>query len=711
MAERKKVETALKRLERVFQQFEKYQGNNEARKELMNVSGLSPETFKAAYLAYKEGRSIEDYGFLDALMQGATLGFGDEIKAWFQTLGQGDEEYTQRLGEIRAAKQVYETENPMASFGGEMVGGVASLAMPMGLPLKAAGTAAKTLFPALKAAKTAAPAAPTFTGQAIRSGVAGGTEGFVGGMGRTEGGSGSTMEQLATRARGGLIDAALGVGGGALTPALVGAGSTAYRNLLRDPETLQAQRIASTMGTRGIPEVTERVRQRAATADTRPETIADIAGEAAQRQVRGARVAEPEFGQQAKEMLKERTVGSRGRVMEDIETAAGVDQKNLIDVEEIVAEMNRRGDADYGALRTEYAETSLTPFRSILRSPAVRDAYKETVDDMMNRYSLGELTEDQIKGMPMTYDEFVKLLDANPNMNAPFSFLETLAGKIGDDIAEAKRKGRGRLKSSLTSAKEGLQSKMDEIFVGNKEKGVPSYAEVRAKYADSAKIADAYDEGLKFVRMSPMQVRKFLESKGEAERMAFKQAAIDGLRSKFSREGRNVAESLRSDAVEREKLEVLAGSKDAFDQLMDNLRRESEMVSSSNLISGGSVTADKTADVADFEGLSQFKSDVERFGLPMATGQRVYDELMQPIRATDVNIGAARQMLETDPIKQMQTMSRVGQAMPSQKAREQLIESSGLLGRGLGMGATVDRRQQPVTIYTTPQARRLGLLD
>jgi hypothetical protein len=703
MAERKEVGAQLKRLERVFQQFEKFKGNNEARRELIEISNLSPDTFQAAYLAYKEGRSLTDYNFIDALVQGVTMGFGDELKAWFQTLGQGDEEYTQRLGEIRAAKQIYEAENPMTAFAGEMVGSVATLATPMGLPAKLAGGAAKTLFPALRSAK-AAPVVPTTAGQTIRSGVAGGVEGFVGGAGRAEG-------DFADRARAGALETAFGAGIGGATPAAIGGATSLYQNLLRDPKTLEAQKIASRLGVRGIDEVSERVSERARTGDVRPETIADIAGESAQRQVRGARAAEPEFGQEAKEFLKERSIGSRGRVMEDIETAAGIDQKNVLDIQEIVDEMTRRGDAEYSALRSEYTQTSLAPFRSNLRSPAVRDAYKETVDDMMNRYSLGELTEDQIKGMPMTYDEFIKLLDANPDMNAPFAFLETLAGKIGDDIAEAKQRGRGRLKSSLTSAKEGLQSKMDEIFVGNKDKGVPSYAEVRAKYADSARIADAYDEGLKFNRMTPAQVRKFLETKGDAERQAFRQAAVEGLRNRFSREGRNIAEALRGDALEREKLEALSGSKEAYENLMESLRRESEMMSGSNLMTGGSVTAEKLEDISDFDGISRFSGEVERYGLPFATGRRVADELLRPIRATDVNIGAARQMLETDPIKQLQTMSAVKMARPSQQFREGALEFGGLLGRGIATGSQIEDNPAGVTVYTRDQSRRLGLLD
>lgn len=705
MAERKDVEAQLNRLERIFKQFEKFQGNNDARRELMEISNLSPETFQAAYLAYKEGRSLTDYNFIDALVQGVTMGFGDELKAWFQTIGQGDEEYTQRLGEIRAAKQVYEAENPMTAFAGEMAGSVATLATPMGLPAKLVGGAAKTLFPALRSAKSA-PVVPTTSGQAIRSGVAGGIEGFVGGAGRAEGDV-LSME----RARAGALEAAFGAGIGGATPAAIGGATSLYQNLLRDPKTLEAQKIASRLGVRGIDEVSERVSERARTGDVRPETIADIAGESAQRQIRGARASEPEFGQEAKEFLKERSIGSRGRVMEDVETAVGIDQKNVLDIQEIVDEMNRRGDAEYGLLRSEYAETSLAPFRSNLRSPAVRDAYRETVDDMMNRYSLGELTEDQIKGMPMTYDEFIKLLDANPDMNAPFAFLETLSGKIGDDIAEAKQKGRGRLKSSLTAAKDGLQSKMDEVFVGNKDKGVPSYAEVRAKYADSAKIADAYDEGLKFARMTPAQVRKFLEAKGDAERQAFRQAAVGGLRNKFSREGRNIAEALRSDVIEREKLEILSGSKEAYETLMANLRRESEMMSGANLMTGGSVTAEKLEDITDFDGISQFSGEVERFGLPFATGRRVADELLRPIRATDVNIGAARQMLETDPIRQLQTMSAVKMARPSQQFRENALEFGGLLGRGIATGSQIADNPAGVTLYTRDQARRLGLLE
>lgn len=707
MATRQETETQLKKLERVFQQFEKYQGNQQARKELLAISNLPPETFKAAYRAYKEGRSLEDYNFIDALAQGLTFGFGDEIKAWFQTIGQDEEAFDQRLGEIRAAKQVYETENPYASFGGELVGGIAStIPFAMGAPIAAGAAVAKAAFPALRGA--AQTAVPTFTGQAVKSGAAGATEGFVSGVGRAEG-------DFLDRAGSATMDTVLGLGGGVAGPALVGAGRTLKRNFARNPDELVAEQIASTMGTRGIDEVAQRVQARQG--DVRPEMLADIAGEAAQRKVRGARVAVPEFGQQLTEDLRTRQLGARERVLGDVEEAIGVKFDEVIDPEDIIARQQARAKADYDALRSAYGEVEIKDLEGFFRAPSVKRNYQKTIEEMQDRYAMGELSADDLKGMPQTYDDFMKMFEGE-NVNsvvAPFSFLETLQGKIGDDIT-SEIAGAGnkvnRTASSMIEFKDRFVSAIDPKVTGNPELGVPSFADARKKFADSSVVVKAYNDGLKMERMTPAQIKKFLGGKTESEREAFMQASYQALATKFRKEGANVADRIATDTRLRDQLSALTGDNQVMmDKLMENLRREQEMFRSSGVMGGGSVTADKGVDVEDFENLSQFGRDVENMGLIPAGAKSLYQGALQPIRSSDISLRAARELTETDPLRQLQTMSRVKEARPSQAMRERLIDGSGRLGRTVGMGAGILEDRQPVTIYTTPQARRLGLLD
>ena len=704
MATREEGRSALDRLERVFEQFEKNKGNQNARRELLQISNLSPETFEAAYLAWKDGRSIEDYGVADAILQGVTFGFGDEIKAWFQTMGEDDDAYTQRLGEIRAAKQVFETENPMIALASEMAGGVATLATPMGLPLKVAGAVGKAVLPALRPAAQAAQA-PTFAGQAMRSGVAGATEGYVGGVGRGEG-------EFAERSRGAVMDTLLGGAGGAGIPALTGVGSTLYRNIGRSPEDLVAQQIASTMGTRGIPEVKRRVTQRAVEGEVRPEMIADIAGEAAQRKVRGARVAVPEFGQELAETLAERQMGARGRVLSDVEEAIGVRFDETLDPEQIASAQAARAKVDYDALRAEYKSVPIKDLEGLMRAPAVRDNFQETIDEMMNRQAMGELSLEDIRNMPRNYDAFMELFKSN-RVEAPFAFLETLTRKIGDDISAAKRAGKGSRASSLVDFKDRLTGAIDAKATGNIEKGVPSYADARRKFADSSVVLDAFEKGQKFTSMTPAQVQRFMADATESQKEAFLQASYQNLSDTFRREGTNVADRVARDVRLKGQIAALAGGEgsDAYRKLLDSLKREQEMFRSSGVMAGGSVTADKLVDVEDFENLSQFARNVEQFGMIGGPARSAYEAALQPLRATDINLRAARAMTETDPLRQLQTMSRVQEALPSQRMREGLITGSGRAGRAVGMGAGIQQRQPEVILYTTPQARALGLLD
>jgi len=707
MATRQETETELQRLERVFQQFEKFQGNQQARKELIQVSGLPAETFKAAYLAYKEGRSLEDYNFIDALAQGLTFGFGDEIKAWFQTIGQDEEAFDQRLGEIRAAKQVYEAENPYASFGAEMVGGVAStIPFAMGAPIALASTAAKAAFPALRG--SAPMIAPTFTGQAVKSGAAGATEGYVSGIGRAEGDLGDRLAPAA-------MDAAMGLVGGAGVPLLTGAGRTLQRNFARDPDELVAEQIAATMGVRGIDEVSDRVTARQG--DVRPEMLADIAGEAAQRKVRGARVAVPEFGQELTEELRTRQLGARERVLGDVEEAIGVKFDEVIDPEDIIARQQARAKKDYDALRAEYTEVEIKDLEGLFRAPSVKRNYQKTIEEMQDRYAMGDLTEADISGIPETYDDFMKMFEGEDvnSVVAPFSFLETLQGKIGDDItSEIASAGNkvNRTASSMIEFKDRFVSAIDPKVVGDPSRGIPSFADARKTFADSSVVVKAYNDGLKLERMTPAQIKKYLGDKTESEREAFMQASYQTLANKFRKEGANVADRIATDTRLRDQISALTGdNQEMMDVLMNNLRREQEMFRSSGVMGGGSVTQDKGIDVEDFENLSQFGRDVENMGLIPASAKGLYESALQPIRASDISLRAARELTETDPLKQLQTMSRVKQARPSQQMRERLIQGSGRVGRTVGMGAGILDDRRPVTIYTTPQARRLGLLD
>ena len=668
---------------------------------------IDKETFKQMLKQYDQNKT--DWGWFRSFAQGVSLGFSDEAEAYIRSLTGAD--YDKTLRELRAGKAAYEGEYPMRAMGAELAGGVTSLALPMGLPAKVVGGTAKAAFPALRGAEKVS-RTPTTIGTAIRSGVVGGTEGAVYGFGTGEGG-------LADRTQSAIEGGAIGMAGGTAIPLVTGIGQTAIRQFGKSPEDLVSQRVASAIGSGNIPRVSQRVSQRAATGATRPETIADIAGESAQRTVRGARVAVPEFGQDVTEILAERTMGARGRVLSDVgeavQSSLGVRIDEILDPEAIATAQSKAADSMYGALRNEYNSVRVGDLIGFLKAPAVRDNYADAADELMNRQAMGILSAEDVANMPKSYDEMIKFLDANPNATAPFAFFETIIRKIGDDINAAKRTGKTSRAASLTDFKERLVAKMDEKFVGNPEKGVPSFAEARSVYSDSAVVLNAFDKGSKFTSMTPAQVKKFVEGASESERQAFAQSAVQSLASKYGRETGNIARNISTDANMKERLAALTGGEDSasYKQLMDALSAEAEMGSAAQRIAGGSPTAEKLTDASmlgEVEGIRQRAAQV---GYSGAIGERIVDELLRPINATDVGVRTGRALMETDPIVQQRIMSGVRDVAPAQARREFVTKLSGTGGRAVGLGALM-AKDKPVTIYTDEQMRRMGygsLLD
>ena len=668
---------------------------------------IDKDTFKQMLKQYDQNKT--DWGWFRSFAQGVSLGFSDEAEAYIRSLTGSD--YDKTIRELRAGKAAYEGEYPMRAMGAELAGGVTSLALPMGLPAKVVGGTAKAAFPALRGAEKVS-RTPTTIGTAVRSGAVGGTEGAVYGFGTGEG-------SLADRTQSAIEGGVIGMAGGTTIPLVTGIGQTAIRQFGKSPEDLVSQRVASAIGSKNIPRVSQKVSQRAATGATRPETIADIAGESAQRTVRGARVAVPEFGQDVTETLAERTMGARGRVLGDVgeavQSSLGVRIDEILDPEAIAAAQSKAADSMYGALRNEYNSVRVGDLIGFLKAPAVRDNYADAADELMNRQAMGILSAEDVANMPKSYDEMIKFLDANPNATAPFAFFETIIRKIGDDINAAKRTGKTSRAASLTDFKERLVAKMDEKFVGNPEKGVPSFAEARSVYSDSAVVLNAFDKGSKFTSMTPAQVKKFVEGASESERQAFAQSAVQSLAARYGRETGNIARNISTDANMKERLASLTGGEDSvsYKQLMDALRSEAEMGSAAQKIAGGSPTAEKLTDVSmlgEVEGIRQRAAQV---GYGGAIGERIVDELLRPINATDVGVRTGRALMETNPIIQQRIMSGVRDVAPAQTRREFVTKLSGTGGRAVGLGALM-AKDKPVTIYTDEQMRRMGygsLLD
>jgi hypothetical protein len=154
-------------------------------------------------------------GMVDAVTQGVTLGFGDELTALENALlgGTKDEsfwqEYDRFLRAERTQQDQFAAENPVSAIGGQVAGAIAPalIAGPVAAAT-AVGKAARGVVAATPAGMAARvlPGGATPLSQAGRAAGAGAVAGGIEGVGAGEG--------MAGRAVGGLVGAATGTVGG-----------------------------------------------------------------------------------------------------------------------------------------------------------------------------------------------------------------------------------------------------------------------------------------------------------------------------------------------------------------------------------------------------------------------------------------------------------------------------------------------------------------
>ena len=264
---REATRTAVKSFEDSFKELDRLIDSNASDDEINKTiadSGIPESAFIDAYQRYTDSGGIVDFGAGRALLQGLSFGFADEIEAAFKS-ATGDRTYEQEVGAIRAGQKAFEAADPTTALAAEALGSLPYMAIPaLGAP-RIAATAAR---------------APSLAQTMTYGAGIGAAEGALGGLGRGEGAEGSLSRAA--------IEGGLGAGLGALAPAAIAGGAKVFSRG-GGPQ----QQAVAQLG-QAIPEdiregVAERVAQRVATDDVRPETLADIAGATAQREVRGLR--------------------------------------------------------------------------------------------------------------------------------------------------------------------------------------------------------------------------------------------------------------------------------------------------------------------------------------------------------------------------------------------------------------------------------------
>ena len=620
-------------------------------------SGIPPDAFIDAYQRYDKAGGIVDFGAGRSLLQGLTFGFADEIEAAFKS-ATGDRTYEQEVGAIRAGQKAFEAAEPESALAAEVMGSLPYMALPVLGGARMASMAGK------------APTLARTMGYGMGIGSA---EGALGGLGRGEG-----AEDSGQRA---LVEGALGGGLGALAPAAVAGGA----RLLRRGGSAQDQAI-SQLG-RSIPEearegVSERIAQRATEADARPETLADIAGIEAQRELRGLRGGSAEVQAKTDPFIEQRMFEQGERIKTDVQAGLGLTPEDTTNIKKVIQRQESAATPLYQAIRKDNPEIDVSDMIEIFERPSFKNSFQDIMDALRDREGRTVPTG-TFGNAPKTYDEFIENLKSGKDTTVPFDFLDQAKRVIGS-------KGRG-VKKDDADLGERLFGVAGEIRDAADRK-VSGYAEARRVFAGEAEIEEAYDLGKKFGTSSAEEISETLSDlSSDSARQAFLTGAVEDIRRVIegASDGADIVKKVAGSPAKRKKLAAVMGGEDspAFKAFMDAITREAEMVKSGRLVAGGSQTA-------------AFQQDIQRAGLGF---DDVVDVLMNPTQVANVprltrlfqgiiNTATGKRgrtgevlsdyLLETDPRKQQAALDAILAASRRAEQGRRNVSTAGMGAAG-----------------------------
>jgi hypothetical protein len=640
--------------------------------------GYTIDRFVKAAKNYSDAKGLKaDYGFIEAGIQGLTLGFGDEFEASIKSL-LNKKPYEQNLAAIQFSKQEFEAANPLAAATTEVVG---SLPVAIGTGIGATSTLSKIPSLVKLGQQIATPVktvAGTTTGGAIFGGITG--------AGQAEEGK---------RIEGGTTGAKLGA---FLSPVALYGGKALGSTLQKTAEVTGIQSGAQSVveATKNIPIVKsitgktaeflglsdDAVQRRADTKiiqalqqdkltvdqvrqamDTirksgyKPETIMEFGGDSTKRL--GEVVAMyPSASNVAVKLVEERKAGSPDRILTDFQNAfrTNADAINLAD-----SLIKTRGDMASPLYTTAYQKNAVIQGKELddfMKLPRFQDAYRKA-------QSLAEYdgkTLPAIKEIGNTFD----LETANYVKRGLDDVI--YLGKFPTD------KGLG--KDELNK----LKDKKNEFLEFVDSLAPDEYKQARQIYSGSTSIIEAIEEGRNFFNLEARELKKVYEKLSPAEKDAFSVGAYDAIKGKINTGADGVDQVRRTfgSPEKRDQIRVLIGD-DAFTTLESQLAREKAIRATDVKLTGGSQTQPRAVSQAEFEGETELVPQIMNKGL--MSGARDY--LVRSTRGTG-SITAeklAPELFSIDPSVQARLFDRLG--LTDEFLRQQAIRqstASGVIG-------------------------------
>jgi hypothetical protein len=616
----------------------------------LQEEGYSIDRFLKASKNYSDAKGLKaDYGFIEAGIQGLTLGFSDEFEAAIKTLT-NKKPYQQNKAAIQFAKQEFEAANPIASAVTE-VGG----SLPTAI-LGGQGTLAALARVAPQAVRAGAAVSPSM--RALGTTTAGGTiTGGIVGAGQAE--EGERLQSAKTGAQLGALLSPLALAGqrvvgGALSKTSEATGLTDATqrvvNATKDIPIVKnitgktaeffgltddaLQRRADTKIIQALQRDKLTVQQVREAMDNirksgyKPETIMEYGGEATKRLGEVVSMY-PAAGTVAAKMVEERKAGAPERILTDFQNAFRTNADSVSVADQLIATRQKTASPLYTKAYEKGAVISGEELDDFMKLPKFQDAYK--------------------KAQALAEYDGVKLPELKDSGNV-FNLETANYVKIGlDDVLfVSKMPTSGIGKTELNK----LGDKRKE-FVGFVDSLAPvEYQQARQAFSGTTSIIDAIEQGKDFFNLEARQLKKTYDALTPAEKDGFAIGAYDAIKNKINTGADGIDQVRRTfgSPEKREQIKVLIGD-DAFTTLESQLAREKAIRTTDIKLTGGSQTQPRATAQAEFEGATELVPQLTNKGVlrgatdyllrsATGTGSRTAEQLAPDIFSINPNVQA-----------------------------------------------------------------------
>ena len=608
-------------------------------------------------------KNKDDGSIIDPLLQGATLGFADELGGFGSQIGKflatgkwDSSQYERGRDKERSDYEAFSERNPKTALAAEVLGGLATGGASGGLS-KAAGMKMLPLM-GERVAQLAS-TSPKLARALSAAGVAG-IEGGAAGFG---GSKENTMSGI-------LEDTAKGVAlGGALggTFDALGQGFSNFSGRAISPEEKAFQMVDDITG--GIQGATNRPRTESfadMAMGVKPSAmLADTSPEAA-RGLRGIRTHNPAAQEIIDKRLNDRYIpdmmsnegGQYERIRASVDQVGGDTSRSL---EDIARQRAEDAKVNYRAANESTPTVPSEFVADFLGNKQFKNAYEQAKTINENAITLGE-TNYRLPDIDELIDPDTGdiLIDSLPLESVDFikRGIDSYLGSNAEGLTKVVR-------SQVRAMKNKMLANVDALS--------DEYKKARESFADTSSLISAGEEGQNFLKLGTNELKETLHGMTPAEVDVFRSQALDVVSQALGKPSDNadLVKRLAGSPQARSNLKLLLGD-ERYNQLATNLIREAKQVDTRQLIMGGSNTADKLADAKNAEDQLTAALDILLQGeivKPAIRTAAAFFSKPRLAKTKEAQRIAADVMTETSPYKMMKNVNTASMLKKARQAR------------------------------------------